>query len=237
VLAYAKTKIEIDKVNDTAALVELLAKQSSNYQLEAEAVDIRICADFKLADLMELQKIAVGVNKGGRPKTGTVTNPVSTLPTLSDYGFGKYDAHKLRQYSKMPERERTALRERTRLRIMAKGAVLVRTGQSSKGKRKPVNQQVADLQAKLADREERLAGAEALVDRLAEILEAVRDTAGDEIWHDLKIAFPDINHVLGNDGPERDEWDAKVATWLELINQGKEPDPAEVLAALEAKTG
>src|SRR6267154_5063617 len=75
VLADAQTKIDIDKVADIAAVVELLARQASNRNLEAEAVDLRLCADFKLADLLKLQKIAVGVNKGGRPsKTGLSAN-------------------------------------------------------------------------------------------------------------------------------------------------------------------
>ncbi len=231
-LADAHTKIDIDRVANIAELVELLAKQACNRNLEAEAVDLRLCADFKLADLLKLQKIAVGVNKGGRPKTGLSANPVSQVPTLIDYGFGKYDAHKLRKYAEMPNRERNALRERTKLRIESRGAVLVRGAQPSKPKRKTVNQELADLQAKLADSEERRAGAEAFVDRLAQILEVVRDTAGDDVWHDLLITFPDLNHLLGNDGAERDQWDAKVGGWLAMIEQGKEPDPAEVLAAL-----
>jgi hypothetical protein len=132
----------------------------------------------------------------------------------------------------MPNRERNTLRECTRLRIESKGAILVRGAQTGKPKRKPVNSELGDLRAQLADREERLASAEALVDRLAGVLEVVRDTAGDEVWQDLLITFPDLNHLLGNDGAERDQWDAKVGGWLAMIKDGKEPDPAEVLAAL-----
>jgi hypothetical protein len=154
------------------------------------------------------------------------------VPTLADYGLDKNDAHKLRKYADMSERDRNAIREHTRERILSKGAVRVQPKRSGKRKPQPKDQQTAELQAKLAHVEEQLAGAETLVDQLASACEYIRDMAGDDVWHDLKKEFPEINHILGNDGDERDQWDAKVAGWIESHEQGNQPDPQELLNAL-----
>jgi N6-adenosine-specific RNA methylase IME4 len=81
-----------------------LAKQAKDRDLEADAVELRMRATRRLAELIEAQKQTVGLSRGGRPtKTGLSENPV--LPTLGMQGIDKNLAHDARVLGKLSEEE------------------------------------------------------------------------------------------------------------------------------------
>jgi hypothetical protein len=83
-------------------------------------------ATRRLGQMMQQQKETIGLNRGGRPKTGIRGIPVSDqLPTLADVGIGKNLAHEARSTAAMSHEEfqaavkakREGLRTRTGSRV------------------------------------------------------------------------------------------------------------------------
>jgi len=105
-LAEAKTVDEVKSIRDIAMGLVEYAKQASDRQLEAEAVAIQMVAERRLGQMMQQQRETVGLNKGGRPKTGIREIPVSDQPpSLADAGIGKNLAQKARAAAALSDEE------------------------------------------------------------------------------------------------------------------------------------
>jgi hypothetical protein len=106
-IAEAET---VDRVKSILALATGLAaaaRKASDREVEAEAQILKLEAARKLGQLMQAQKEAVGLNQGGRPKTGVLVTPVSEKPTLAEAGIDKNLAKKARAAAAMSEKEFT----------------------------------------------------------------------------------------------------------------------------------
>jgi N6-adenosine-specific RNA methylase IME4 len=83
VLAEAKRVDEVKDVIDVAVAMKVYARQAKNHDLEADAVELRMRATLRLAELIEAQKETIGLAKGGKPYqrklTGVSETPVATL--------------------------------------------------------------------------------------------------------------------------------------------------------------
>jgi N6-adenosine-specific RNA methylase IME4 len=88
-LAEARSVDEVKDVRDVAMAMKLYAKQAKNRNLEADAFDLRVRAERKLGEMIVSQKETVGLNVGGRPKTGTSEEPVSKPGPLAEAGIDK----------------------------------------------------------------------------------------------------------------------------------------------------
>jgi hypothetical protein len=75
------------------------ARKIKDNQIAADAREIRMRGERKLGEIMKAQKETVGLNQGGRPKTGLLENPVSEpkLPTLAEAGIDKNLANSARK--------------------------------------------------------------------------------------------------------------------------------------------
>ena len=85
--------------------MQAYAKQAKDKQMEADAWEIRKRAEHRLGEMMEEQRETVGLNEGGRPKTGSRDDPVSK-PTLADAGIDKHLADRARRAFAMGIRHR-----------------------------------------------------------------------------------------------------------------------------------
>jgi hypothetical protein len=104
-LAQATTINEVKSVRDKAIGLVAYAKKATDHELEADAEAIRLEAERLLGQMMRKQKETVGLNEGGRPKTGFSGNPVSSKPTLAEAGIDKNLADRARKFAAMPEEE------------------------------------------------------------------------------------------------------------------------------------
>jgi hypothetical protein len=170
-LAEAKTVDEVKSIRDIAMGLVEYAKQATDCQLEEEAAVIRKEAERILGKMMEQQKGTIGLNKGGRPKTGIRENPVSDQrPTLAEAGIGKNLAHRARSAAAMSDDEFQAEIDATR------EAVRTRTGSLRKARR-----------AKRRERKRRTC----LEKRLSEITAVCKYDDGMEIPPELNAAKVD----------------------------------------------
>jgi N6-adenosine-specific RNA methylase IME4 len=105
-LAKAVAVDEVKNILDQAVVIRVLAKQAKDRDLEADAVELRMRATRRLAELIEAQKQAVGLAKGGQPyqrrSTGLAQNPVATF---AEAGIDKNLAHQARVLGKLTEEE------------------------------------------------------------------------------------------------------------------------------------
>ena len=86
----AATVGDVKKVLDQWTGLAAYARKAKDKQLEADAAEIKMRAARRLGAMMQAQKETVGLNKGGRPKTGLLENPVSEpTPTLAEAGIDK----------------------------------------------------------------------------------------------------------------------------------------------------
>lgn len=112
-LAEAKSVDEAKNLRDQAEVLRAYARQAKNRQLEIDAAEIRLRAERRLGELIEAQKESVGLNKGGRPKTGADEEPVKTgadeepvyIPKLSDIGIDKKLSSRAQKLAAVPEEQ------------------------------------------------------------------------------------------------------------------------------------
>jgi hypothetical protein len=80
------------------------AREAKDNQLEADAAEIRMRAERRLGEMIKAQKETVGLNKGGRPKTGSGADPVSEPKgTLAEAGIDKHLADSARKQAAKSE--------------------------------------------------------------------------------------------------------------------------------------
>jgi hypothetical protein len=127
-IASAETVDQVKHVLTMATGLAAAARKATNKEVEAEAAVLKLEAERKLGQLMAAQKATVGVNKGGRPKTGLSDNPVSeaeadiaeTKPaTLAEAGIDKNLAHQARAAAAMSEPEFEVAKEAKREEVVA----------------------------------------------------------------------------------------------------------------------
>lgn len=94
---------ELKAIRDEAMAMSAAAKIAKNKQAEADMMGLRFRAERRLGELMEAQRVSVGLSKGGRPaETGFQENPVITL---AEAGIDKNLADRARKYAAIPEKE------------------------------------------------------------------------------------------------------------------------------------
>jgi N6-adenosine-specific RNA methylase IME4 len=104
-LDEARSVSETKNIHDQAAGILEWARRAKNYQVEADAVELRVKAQRVLGKMIEVQKQTVGLNEGGRPKTGLSDNPVLPKPTLASQGIDKNLAHAARTLAALSEEQ------------------------------------------------------------------------------------------------------------------------------------
>jgi hypothetical protein len=114
-ITEAKTTDQVKRILALATGLAAAARKATDREMEAEAAALKFEAERRLGQLMEAQKEAVGLNRGGRPKTGFSENPVSDQPgTLPEAGIDKNTAQRGRRAAAMSEAEFKAAAEAKR---------------------------------------------------------------------------------------------------------------------------
>lgn len=101
-LYEAKSVDEVKDLRDKAAAMKAYARQAKNKQLEIDAAEIRMRAERRLGELMELQRQTVGLAQGKRTDLGPKATQVDA-PTLSEAGIDKHLADRARKMAAVPE--------------------------------------------------------------------------------------------------------------------------------------
>jgi phage N-6-adenine-methyltransferase len=122
-VAQARTVDEASQLLSEAEGLRAYARQAKNKELEEEAAEIRFRATRRIGQLIEMQKAAVGLSKGGRPPkiTGVNDTPVSP-PTLDEVGIDKNLAKTARKYANKTDHEFEAILAERREAIRAANA-------------------------------------------------------------------------------------------------------------------
>jgi phage N-6-adenine-methyltransferase len=102
-LLAACTTDEVTSVLDRAKAMEFYAKIAGDSELSRQATEIRLRAEKRLGEMMAEQKATVGMAPAGRPKIGSVADPI--IPTLADAGIDKHLADRARKAAAMPEEQ------------------------------------------------------------------------------------------------------------------------------------
>jgi hypothetical protein len=104
-LAEAKRVDEIKGIRDRAVGMRAYAAQAKDRALYADASEITKRAEFELGRMIQSQKTTVGLNEGGRPKTGSLSEPVFDKPaTLAEAGIDKKLSSRAQKLFKAGER-------------------------------------------------------------------------------------------------------------------------------------
>jgi N6-adenosine-specific RNA methylase IME4 len=157
-LAEARNIDEVKDIHDKAIAMAAYARQAKNRDLEADAVEIRMRATYKLGQLCRAQKESVGLAKGGeqyhqKPSTGLSVNPV---PTLASQGIDKNLAHQGRVLAALsPERFEQAVVDArsatTRAFRNVVNAAIIEQERESYRARTEHGATIADLEALVSD--------------------------------------------------------------------------------------
>jgi hypothetical protein len=135
-IGEAKTTDQIKGILVRASGLAAAARTALNRELEADAKVLKLEAERKLGQLMQAQEETVGLNQGGRPKTGSTENPVSR-PTLAEAGINKNLAHRARTAAAMSEAEFEKAKRTERTIVLTRTKRLPRTRSPSvKAKRR-----------------------------------------------------------------------------------------------------
>jgi phage N-6-adenine-methyltransferase len=104
-LAEAKSVDEVKDILDKSVALKAYARQAKNKDMEADAAEIRIRAERRIGEMIEAQREADLLSKGGRPskKTGSATDPVSKKPSFEEAGIDKHLADRSRKAAKLEE--------------------------------------------------------------------------------------------------------------------------------------
>jgi len=107
-ISEAKSVDEAKEIHDRADAFRAYARQAKNKQLEVDAAEIRMRAEYRLGELIRAQKETVGLAKGspGNQYTGPVPNENrSTPPTLAEAGIDKKLSSRAQKLAAVPKDE------------------------------------------------------------------------------------------------------------------------------------
>jgi hypothetical protein len=104
-IAEAETADRVKSILALATGLAAAARKATDREMEAEAEVLKLEAERKLGQLMKAQRETIGLNQGGRPKTGVLVTPVSEKPSLTEAGIDKNLAKKARTAAAMSEKE------------------------------------------------------------------------------------------------------------------------------------
>jgi hypothetical protein len=93
---------DLTRIRDQWDGIAAYAAKAKDFEIRATAEEIKARAERKLGQMMQEQKETVGLNKGGRPKTGFSK---TRLPTLAGAGVDKNLAHRARRQAAKSEEE------------------------------------------------------------------------------------------------------------------------------------
>jgi N6-adenosine-specific RNA methylase IME4 len=102
-LAEAKSVDEVKDVRDRSMAMRLYARQAKNRQLEADAFEIRLRAEERVGEMMEVQRETVGVASAGNPNW--VSQKPDSVPTLAEAGIDKNLANRARKLHALSKEE------------------------------------------------------------------------------------------------------------------------------------
>jgi hypothetical protein len=103
-LAEAIAIDEVKDIRDQAMAMACYARQAKNRDLEADAVELRMRATRRLAEMIAAQKETIGLNVGTRGSRIKGAR-VDEKPTLAMQGIDKNLAHQARQLGALSEQE------------------------------------------------------------------------------------------------------------------------------------
>ena len=103
-LAEARSVDEVKDIRDQAVAMAHYARQAKDRDLEADAVEIRMRATRRLAELIEAQKESIGLSVGTRGSRIKGAR-VDEKPTLAEAGIDKNLAHDARVLGKLSDQE------------------------------------------------------------------------------------------------------------------------------------
>ena len=123
-LAEAKAVDEVQKIRNVSEAMRAYARQAKNRQLEIDAAEIRMRAERRIGELMQAQRDAGLLNRGGRPseKPHPIGNAVSKPATLAEAGIDDKLADRARKFAAVPADEFEAEIGEWRDRVQAEGA-------------------------------------------------------------------------------------------------------------------
>jgi N6-adenosine-specific RNA methylase IME4 len=119
-LAECRRVDEVKDICDKAEAMRAYGRMANDVTLEMDAADLRLRAERRLGIMVAEHKQAGLLSKGGRPKTGTDGEPVSTV-TLEALGIDKKLSARSQKVGGIAERAFEAMVARTREKI-AEGA-------------------------------------------------------------------------------------------------------------------
>lgn len=102
-VAEAKSVDEVKDIRDKSEAMRAYARQAKNKDLELNAAEIRIRAERRLGEIIQLQKETVGLATGGDAQRTRVGKGPESPPTLSEAGIDKHLADTARKYAAVPE--------------------------------------------------------------------------------------------------------------------------------------
>ena len=102
-IAEAKRVDEVKRIRNVSIALKAYARQARNYELEADAIEIRMRATRRMDQMRQEQAKTIGLAKGGGGKHGR--KRVAEKPTLNDAGINKNLAHEGRKLGALSDQE------------------------------------------------------------------------------------------------------------------------------------
>jgi len=103
-LAQAKTLAEVNEIADRSAAVREYARRAKDRELQINAQEMVIRAERRLGEMVVYIKKTTGLHEGGRPKSGSNSEPVSARPSLDEIGIDKKLSSRAQRLASISER-------------------------------------------------------------------------------------------------------------------------------------
>jgi len=101
-LAECRRVDEAKDIRDKAVGMAAYAKMANDHSLEADALEIRMRATRRIAELIEAQSASIGLNRGTL-RRGVENTPRDDRPTLDSQGIDKNLAKEARELGALSE--------------------------------------------------------------------------------------------------------------------------------------